>query len=130
MFALNPGMMPAMADVLRPVMLAAALALAGCASQTSSYQTVANAPATRVAGYASNAVEDDGLPAQPPPPSRIRDLPDDPSEPYSRNYGGPHRAASGTGSTQVSEYKTGPSIPDDLPPAFRSQLVAAIGTIE
>ncbi len=34
-------------------------------------------------------LEDDGLPVQDAPPARIRNVPDDPSEPFSPNYGGP-----------------------------------------
>jgi hypothetical protein len=34
-------------------------------------------------------MEADGLPAQTAPPARIRQEPDDPSEPFSPNYGGP-----------------------------------------
>jgi hypothetical protein len=57
-----------------------AVALAGCATSTAepaaSYQ--AAVPALR---------EDDGLPPQTPPPFRIRQVTDDPSEPFSFNYG-------------------------------------------
>lgn len=35
--------------------------------------------------------EDDGLPAQVPPRLAARRLPDDPSQPWSPNYGGPER---------------------------------------
>ena len=34
-------------------------------------------------------MEDDGRPAQIPPRAEARGLPDDPREPWSRNYGGP-----------------------------------------
>ena len=37
-------------------------------------------------------VEDDGIEGQRPPPIRAQKLPDDPSEPYSRNYGSVPRA--------------------------------------
>ena len=37
-------------------------------------------------------VEDDGIEAQRPPPIRARRLPDDPTEPYSPNYGSVPRA--------------------------------------
>ncbi len=39
-------------------------------------------------------IEDDGLPAQVPPASRHPALPDDPTEPWSPNYGGPAPANS------------------------------------
>ena len=69
-------------------------------------------------------VEDDGREAQLPPPRRIRQEPDDPSEPYSRNYGTrpPVRKA------DVSTRPSAPApIPDDLPPAFRKRLADADG---
>ena len=63
--------------------LAAAIAAAGCATST--------AVDTAQFHYAARAertiTEDDGLPAQVDPPSGIRQLADDPSEPFSRNYG-------------------------------------------
>jgi hypothetical protein len=37
-------------------------------------------------------VEDDGIEAQRPPPLRAQRVPDDPTEPYSRNYGSVPRA--------------------------------------
>ena len=64
-------------------------------------------------------IEDDGLPAQRPPLLQRRRLPDDPSEPFSPNYGNapPRQAETNRPST----------IPDDLPPAFRRKLVVATG---
>jgi hypothetical protein len=67
--------------VLAPVGLG--VSLSGCATSSAepppSYQTSLQAP--------RGAIEDDGLPAQTAPPARIRQLPDDPSEPFSPNYG-------------------------------------------
>ena len=64
-------------------------------------------------------LEDDGLPVQRPPLLQRRRLPDDPSEPFSPNYGNapPRQAENHRPST----------IPDDLPPAFRRKLVVATG---
>ena len=63
--------------------LGLAIALAGCATSsaepTSGPQALAQADRARV--------EDDGLPVQVAPPAGIRQLPDDPREPFSRNYG-------------------------------------------
>lgn len=63
--------------------LGLAVALAGCATssagETSASRT--HAPSERT------EIEDDGLPAQAAPSSAIRRAPDDPSEPFSRNYG-------------------------------------------
>jgi hypothetical protein len=73
---------------LRPLLalggaLAAAIAAAGCATST--------AGGTAQFRYAARAertiTEDDGLPAQVALPLGIRQLADDPSEPFSRNYG-------------------------------------------
>ncbi|MBL8564540.1 MAG: adhesin [Hyphomicrobiaceae bacterium] len=74
-------------------------------------QQVAAAPAPR------EEMEDDGLPVQRPPLARSVNQPDDPSEPFSRNYGGPAPAAP----------KKAAAIPGDLPPAFRKRLVVATG---
>lgn len=45
-------------------------------------------------------IEDDGLPAQTPPSTSIRGMPDDPTAPWSPNYG---RSGSGAGSVVASE---------------------------
>ncbi len=74
-------------------------------------QQVAAAPAPR------EEMEDDGLPVQRPPLARSVRQPDDPSEPFSRNYGAPAPAAP----------QKAAAIPDDLPPAFRKKLVVATG---
>jgi hypothetical protein len=65
-------------------------------------------------------MEDDGQPGQIPPPPRVRQAPDEPHEPYSRNYGTlPPRAAEAA--------KPGrPGIPSDLPPDFRRKLASAM----
>jgi hypothetical protein len=58
--------------------LAAALALAGCASSPGPQAAQVGGPPV---------VEADGLPAQVHPAVDIRQHPDDPSEPFSANYG-------------------------------------------
>jgi hypothetical protein len=65
-------------------------------------------------------VEDDGREGQLPPPRSIRHEPDDPTEPFSPNYGTAprHRA-------DAAPHKA--AIPLDLPPAFRRQLASALG---
>ena len=65
---------------LGPVGLA--VALAGCATSSAGETS-----ASRSHAQARAEVEDDGLPAQVAPPVAIRQAPDDPSEPFSRNYG-------------------------------------------
>lgn len=68
----------------------AALLLAGCSSagtgKYSAYSAVVAEP-EKVARAAVD-MEADGLPAQTPPARGGRREPDDPNEPYSRNYGG------------------------------------------
>lgn len=119
----------------RPVVccfaLAAFVGLGGCAStQAPRYSSETTAPAPRVVAQAAPAVEDDGLPAQTPPPAHIRQLPDDPSEPFSPNYGGGNPA---TLDAAAKAHEPAPArpfvhvpVPDDLPAAFRHKLVTAL----
>ena len=88
-----------------------ALALAGCATG-SEYQQASWYDGQQV------LLEDDGLPPQAPPLRRTKDGPDDPSEPFSPNYGPPLPGE------EMSP--AGPTLPADLPPAFRRQLARAI----
>ena len=61
------------------------LALAGCATSAAE-----PSPASQAVAQSGRAdMEADGLPAQAAPPARIRQLPDDPAEPFSPNYGAP-----------------------------------------
>lgn len=140
--------MSALRTGAKPVVLTCALAalnaVAGCASTGApNYASQNPAVATRVA-QAAAPNEDDGLPAQSPPPGRIRAVPDNPDEPFSKNYGGGNPAALGiTAGKPAAEDGShdgtrdgahgvvrnapanAPPIPDDLPPAFRQKLVAA-----
>jgi hypothetical protein len=131
MFAFSIGAKP----VLTSCALAALLGLAGCSSaQTNSYtaENVTVAPALAVAQSAVVEVEDDGLPAQTPPSDRIRKLPDDPSEPYSRNYGGanPSSSVSDENAPSGKVPDQTPVIPHDLPPDFRRKLASALAQDE
>lgn len=96
----------ALRHVLVPVAAMSGLLLAGCASQSDYY------------GRAEVAMEDDGRPAQIPPLLRANPAADDPTEPFSPNYGPPPP------STQDTAEK--PKIPEDLPPAFRQKLMNAV----
>jgi hypothetical protein len=62
-----------------------AFAMAGCASQKAAHQPQAGSPDPSI--VAKVDTEADGQPAQPPPPISIRATPDEPREPWSRNYG-------------------------------------------
>src|SRR3990170_7642521 len=93
--------------------VAAIFALPGCANQTAHYSDAD----ARVVQTAAADIEDDGLPAQTPPSARIRSEPDDPNEPFSRNYGGinpSHEQLTGT-SEQLPFKLPDPVIPKDLP---------------
>ncbi|MBA2127113.1 adhesin [Hyphomicrobium methylovorum] len=112
------------------LVIAAGMAGSGCATNNAPHY--ATAPA--VAGYTKQAavdvqVEDDGLPVQAAPLSHIREMPDDPSEPFSRNYGGSNPAANvrppHPASADNAAPRTMAAIPDDLPPVFRQQLAQA-----
>jgi hypothetical protein len=123
------------------VCLSAAFGLTACAPATSEYSSPSPAVASYVARSDAIDIEDDGLPAQSPPPMHLRHRPDDPSEPFSRNYGGtnPASAAKQNGdANQPDASQTAtvvpdaayPYIPSDLPPAFRRQLAAAMDQAE
>lgn len=137
MFAYNAGR--SLGKVTRtaivPLLFIAAASGAGCA--TGNPPHYANAPA--VAGYSKQAaadvqVEADGLPVQAAPSARIRDFPDDPSEPFSRNYGGPNPAVSVRAAIEAPVARANPkeasAIPADLPPMFRRQLAQAGYAVE
>lgn len=104
-------------------------ALGGCASD----QQSSNYSRTHIAmAQATIDIEDDGLPAQSPPSKAVRHAPDDPSEPYSRNYGGINPSVTGVPAAAgpVPQQHPVPDIPDDLPPAFRQKLVTAMTSEE
>ena len=115
--------------VLSCCVLAALVSVGGCAStQAPRYSSESVVP-TRAVAQATPAVEDDGLPAQTPPPAYIRQLPDDPSEPFSPNYGGGNPAAldnAASGKATPSPPAVRVPVPDDLPAAFRHKLVTAL----
>jgi hypothetical protein len=90
MYRLRRGVASTRLSLLRawlgPVGLA--VALAGCATSAAE-PTPASRPFAQVDRV---EMEDDGLPAQAAPPAGIRSQPDDPREPFSRNYGPQPRA--------------------------------------
>jgi hypothetical protein len=108
--------------------------LAGCAQDQShhaAYDPRVAAPPYHVAADATRKpdLEDDGREAQIPPPRKSQPEPDDPREPWSRNYGSqppvqradaPPAARNGLGPIQRG------AMPADLPPAFRRQLASAL----
>lgn len=119
----------ARAAIVPLLVAAAAFCGAGCATDNrySGYNAGAPAPVA-YARQAGVQMEDDGLPSQAPPSANIHRLPDDPSEPYSRNYGGPNPAASETKEPSQATARpplNRPAIPADLPPVFRRQLAMA-----
>ena len=110
-----------------------ATALAGCATDNNTYNAAyaGSPPPAYVAQGPAVEMEADGLPAQAAPAARIRSMPDDPSEPFSPNYGGSNPAnvrAEPAAQSASNEPAAPSSIPADLPPSFRRQLVAAVET--
>lgn len=69
--------------------LAGAVAAGGCAENQTRYDAAQHVRAIppQVAEAQQQQLEDDGLPPQVPPPLRTKPDADDPSEPYSPNYG-------------------------------------------
>lgn len=108
--------------------LAAALAQAGCAADHTVYSDDEGVAAAAYAAAAPSAeVEDDGMPAQAAPSARIRQMPDDPSQPFSRNYGGSNPSPGTAPAVAIPRAAAAAAIPADLPPDFRRRLVAAAG---
>lgn len=116
---------PARALVLGIVVLGTAVLAAGCASKQASHTSgYSQMGAQRVAVVPPRVeMEDDGLPAQTPPPRRAA-VADDPREPWSRNYGGPapsaQPAAASPAATAPAWRAVAPAQP--LPPARRTRL--------
>ena len=130
MCACEAGETPAVssrAAFARAAALSALLALSGCASAPQQDYSSAAAESVRLAQAVD--VEADGLPAQTPPSARIWQTPDDPNEPFSRNYGGANPSTQALQTSPVDkapERAPAPVIPSDLPPAFREKLVTAL----
>lgn len=81
------------ASAVRALLMLTSVALAGCAtSQARTYDSPTRVSASSryeaaPDGAGTVEMEDDGVPVQPPPVARQTLEPDDPSEPYSPNYG-------------------------------------------
>lgn len=94
----QPGIV---ANLARFAAVSIALSAAGCASdqerrdEAYGYSQQAYNVSGPVAAQraAEPEVEDDGLPSQVAPPAKRAQEADDPTEPYSRNYGAPARRA-------------------------------------
>jgi hypothetical protein len=84
MFALDSGIVPAkiVRAAAAPFLITTLVIFqAGCASDSNVYYAKTPVVAAYVAKAPAAEVEADGLPTQPPPSPRIRQMPDDPSEP-------------------------------------------------
>ena len=111
------------------IVLVSVLSVAGCASRAPTYvrapiykqPTQVPAPA-RVAGYREQRVviEDDGMEAQSAPPFVRKPVVDDPTEPFSPNYGRfiPLKRADAGGPRTY--------IPNDLPEDFPDRLAKSV----
>jgi len=81
------------ASTLQLSVLLVAMTLTGCATQQAERQTYPGDARAYVADAgaegrkAKEDLEGDGMPAQLPPIQRARPLPDDPTQPWSPNYG-------------------------------------------
>ncbi|MFV0368027.1 MAG: hypothetical protein ACK5KM_06165 [Hyphomicrobiaceae bacterium] len=122
-----------------PIAVICSLLVAGCGGRSDHAPTAdANtaAPPRYNAALAQPRIdmEADGLPAQSPPLVQRVSFPDDPNEPFSRNYGsrlnGPpvHLSPSRTDEEKPRNIMPTPRIslrdlPDDLPPDFRERLI-------
>ena len=72
----------------RLLVLVLAGAASACATSREAQYAQASTPVAAVKGWTAD-IEADGLPTQAPPPRRAEPEPDDPREPFSRNYGSP-----------------------------------------
>ena len=126
MFAFNSGSQPALLSCA----LAALLGLTGCASDQSKQYAAENAAVASgpAVAQAYVEVEGDGMPAQTPPSPRIRQMPDDPSEPYSRNYGGINPSAVKRSEPRPQENVPAPvpAVPDRTPTTWQPRVVSLV----
>lgn len=103
------------------MLLLVALASGGCANSQHARQqaAIASGEAQRSAEASrKHDIEDDGIEAQVPPSPAIRLAPDDPSEPFSPNYGQP----ANTPATTPTKPASPQPIPTGRPP--RSKFAA------
>lgn len=101
--------------------------LAGGCSSAPPYDTAQEWAAAQVSDAStvrtsSRVVGEDGVEAQVPPAKRAGTEPDDPSEPFSPNYGPPPIVRNAALGIKVDP------IPVDLPPDFRRKLATALGS--
>lgn len=111
--------------------VAIAVPLAGCASRSAKAPSDwPGDPATRVAGYTAQSdapvrrveMEADGLESQRAPYVRGVEVPDDPTQPYSPNYG---RTGINRDNDSAPVAVEAAYIPADLPVEFRRKLAVA-----
>lgn len=100
MYELRSGQRPMRSRPLAVclVIIGSALLMSGCsstrtpASGAAVYSWLLSEPPPPPAFPVKRDLEDDGMEAQSPPSSHVRLMPDDPTQPWSRNYGGPRAA--------------------------------------
>ena len=110
------------------VLVLPALFAGGCSSNPHAsrmHAAVGAEAEPRVAAEASRRydMEDDGMEAQVPPPPTIRFAPDDPSEPFSPNYG-PRPA--GAPASSPAQPATKPAQPPGGRPQTRSKFAGSV----
>jgi hypothetical protein len=97
------------------------LLVAGCASnQQASY---VNGPGSRIAVAPKVEMEDDGKPVQPPPARAINPAEDDPTQPWSPNYGKGGTAPSPSRATTPPKHDEA-----TLPPPIQNAVWQPTGT--
>ncbi len=136
MFAFKSGSRPAKlprAAIARAAAMAALSGLAGCASTHNPY-TAQNVPVAQPQHVAAAEAEDDGRPAQALPTDRLRQMPDEPNEPFSKNYGGKNPSSNKHYEAEAPARPVAPAqapkIPNDLPATFRKKLMQAMASDE
>ena len=111
--------------VVLALFVLSAVSQGGCADSKPAY--AANTSDVAVYVPQSTTVEGDGLPSQAAPPTRIHQLPDDPTQPFSHNYGGPNPAVLAPVVPAAKAAATdAPAIPADILPDVRRRM-ASVG---
>jgi hypothetical protein len=124
-FACDRAVIQAVRALAFPALMALGCApLAGCADNQAAYAAATPDPAVYVPHVAVE-MEGDGLPSQPAPSARVLQLPDDPSEPYSRNYGGPNPAAKIPNTVPPNSSADASPIPAPIPEDVRRRIAVA-----
>ncbi len=132
MSLLRHGMLPSSIPLkaVRACVIGPILLVAGCASDHQA--SYVNGPGQQMAAASRKIeIEDDGQPVQPPPARAVNPAEDDPTQPWSPNYGkgvvvpsSPQRAPSPGLPKQVDAF-----IPAPVPAAYKPAADTATGSL-